>query len=195
MHRETRSASSKTLPPASCVLFVSILFGCDHPPPVPVVHPDFEEISADNIIFNMRTTITREGVKAGLLTADTAYHVRDSAVVHLRGLRLITYEEGSGRMKAEVTAQRGRMNTTTNEMEARGEVLLTIPDENMEIESSEMFYDPNRDRVWSNSFFISRQAGGRVSCGTAFESQLDFESIRTEGSRTVGCPDKLPEQE
>ena len=51
------------------------------------------------------------------------------------------------------------------------------------IETSELFYDPNRDRIWSDSTTVQTLANGQVARGTAFESDLEFRNVRIENIR------------
>ena len=43
------------------------------------------------------------------------------------------------------------MNERTEEMVARGDVVLIVHSDGRRIESPELHYDPNRDRIWSDS--------------------------------------------
>ena len=75
-------------------------------------------------------------------------------------------------------------------MVARGDVVLTIPEGNRRVETQEINYDPNGDRIWSDSLTVMREQG-TVSEGMGFSSDLDFRrlqvgpgSIRGTGGRS-----------
>ena len=57
----------------------------------------------------------------------------------------------SGVQRARVISKRGRYNPSTREMLAMGEVVLTITEGDKRVESEELNYDPNGDRIWSDS--------------------------------------------
>ena len=131
-----------------------------------------------------RDQITVEGVREGMVIADTAYFYEDSANVELRQLSLTVYTE-EGQERALVTAERGWLNLDTNEMTARGNAVLTVRVDNRIIESAELHYDPNADRIWSDSTTVQR-LDGTVSEGSSFESNLDFTNVLIRNMRTRG---------
>jgi hypothetical protein len=61
-------------------------------------------------------------------------------------------------------------------MYAFGNVVLTVNEGNRRVESAELNYDPNGDRIWSDSLTTLREAG-TVSDGLGFESDLDFRRL------------------
>lgn len=163
---------------------VLLLGGCGSQDDTPVVSPDLLEMDADGVIYGMRSVITVEGVREGMVRADTAYFYEDSANVELRQLSLTVYTE-EGRERALVTAERGWLNLDTNEMVARGHAVLTVRTDNRIIESAELHYHPNEDRIWSDSATVQR-FDGVVSEGSSFESNLDFTNVLIRNMRTRG---------
>jgi len=124
------------------------------------------------VIKGLEHIITLKGVKEGELYADTAFFYRDSSIYHLRNPRLILFTEGGVR-RAEVNALRGRFQPNTRVMLAMGDVVLVITEGNKRVESQELNYDPNGDRIWSDSATTMVEPG-RVSEGLGFESDLNF---------------------
>ncbi len=169
---------------AGLISGVLLLGGCGSQDDTPVVSPDLLEMDADGVIYGMRSVITVEGVREGMVRADTAYFYEDSANVELRQLSLTVYTE-EGRERALVTAERGWLNLDTNEMVARGNAVLTVRTDNRIIESAELHYDPNGDRIWSDSATVQR-FDGVVSEGSSFESNLDFTNVLIRNMRTRG---------
>jgi LPS export ABC transporter protein LptC len=164
-------------------LFVLALVAgaCSEEPETPVAASELQELEADQAVFGMRMYITVEGIREALLYADTAYTYRDSVEIDVRSLQLTLYGE-TGNERAFVTANRGAVDPNTQRMQARGNVVLTIPEQNRRIESSQLNYDPNRDRIWSDTATVMIH-DGRRSTGDAFESDLDFTSVRIFGAR------------
>lgn len=154
---------------------------CSEEPETPVAASELQELEADQAVFGMRMYITVEGVREALLYADTAYTYRDSVEIDVRSLRLTLYGE-TGNERAFVTANRGAIDPNTQRMQARGTVVLTIPEQNRRIESEQLNYDPNRDRIWSDTATVMMH-DGRRSTGDAFESDLDFTSVKIFGAR------------
>ncbi len=169
---------------ASLFSGVLLLGGCGSQDETPVVSPDLLEMDADGVMYGMRSVIAVEGVREGMVRADTAYFYEDSANVELRQLSLTVYTEG-GLERALVTAEQGWLNLDTNQMVARGNAVLTVRAENRIIESAELHYDPNEDRIWSDSATVQRYEG-TVSEGSSFESNLDFTNVLIRNMRTRG---------
>lgn len=161
-----------------------LLVGCGSQEDTPVVSPDLLEMDAEGVMYGMRSMITVEGVREGMVSADTAYFYEDSANVELRQLSLTVYTD-EGLERALVTADMGWLNLDTNEMVARGNAVLTVRTDNRIIESAELHYDPNADRIWSDSATVQR-FDGVVSEGSSFESNLDFTNVLIRNMRTRG---------
>lgn len=156
--------------------------GCEEPTRAPVADTELQELGADNVYYGMVSYITASGIREGRIQADTAYAFADSGTVDMRGMELVLYEN-DGRARATVTAERGELEENTDRMVARGNVVLVLHADGRRLESPELHYDPNRDRIWSDSATVQTLPGGRVTRGTAFESDLDFDNLRIENPR------------
>jgi len=156
--------------------------GCEDPSHPSIADAALTEIEADNVIFGMTSFLTTNGVREGRVAADTAFIYTDSARVYLRVMKLVFYQE-DGRARATVTALRGEMDTNTDAMLAQGNVVLIVHEDGRKIETSELHYDPQRDKIWSDSTTVQTLADGRVSRGTAFESDMEFRNLRIENPR------------
>ncbi len=142
----------------------------------PVASPELLENGADLVIINMENVITVEGVKEGEVYADTAYFFKDSMFYRLRNPTLVLFSD-IGAQRARVVAERGTMNMNTDELTAQGNVVLTVQAGNRRVESEELNYEPNGDRIWSDSLTILYEEG-IVSEGLGFSSDLDFRQMR-----------------
>lgn len=158
---------------ASALLVSIAVVACGEDQTTPVGSPPLLETGADMVIQGMTHNITLEGVREGELVADTAFYYRDSTIYHLRNPELKLFVANTGVERARVTAERGRFNPNTREMLAQGNVILLITEGNKRIESQELNYNPNGDRIWSDSATVMREPG-RVTEGMGFQSDLDF---------------------
>jgi LPS export ABC transporter protein LptC len=151
-----------------------------------VVDPELEAMEADYIIFGLTDNVTRAGVREFVVEADTALVFQDSTVVLLRGnVTLTAYNEDLGTEKAVVTSDRGRLDNSTNEMLAEGNAVLLIHADGRRIESYELRYTPERDRIQSDSSVVMYD-GDDVVEGTRFNSDLNFERVIIVNARTRG---------
>jgi len=161
--------------------------GCSEENTTPVAAPELLATGADMVSTGMEQNITVAGVREGMVYADTAFFYQDSATVILTNPVLTLYTD-TGIQRARVTAEWGKLNQNTQVMLARGNVVLTIQDGSRRVESSELNYDPNGDRIWSDSLTVMHEEGV-VSTGMGFDSDLEFRnttvgpgSIRRTGS-------------
>ena len=162
------------------------LAACESPRQQAVVDPELESIQADYIIFGNTHYLTRQGIREALIVADTAYFFNDSTVVLLRGnVTLTTYHEELGTEKAVVKSDRGRLDTGDNSMVAQGNAVLLIADGERRIESSELNYSPEHDRIWSDLATVMYE-GQSIVEGSGFDADLNFDQVRVRNARTRG---------
>ena len=95
----------------------------------------------------------------------------------------LTFYDDLGNERATVTGRTGDWNQETNRMVARGDVVLFIHTDSSTIESPEIFYEPDLDRIWSDSTVVRTMKDGSVQSGTAFESDMSFENIEIQNMR------------
>lgn len=171
---------------AVAVAFLILGIGaCSEDGDTPVVAEDLVEIEADNVVYGMTQVLTREGVREAVLEADTAYFYQDSSAVHLRGVEMTLFQE-DGQERARVIADRGRLDSGSQGMVGRGNVVLTITGEERRIETDELHYSSAGDRIWSDTYTIMEE-DGEVTCGSSFRSDLEFQNVYIENARTANC--------
>lgn len=158
------------------------LAACDGPTDTPVAAGEIQALQADLVQYGMVSFVTASGIREGRVEADTAYAYNDSAKVVIRGMHIVFFND-DGSARASVTADGGELEESTDRMLARGNVILIVHADGRKIESAELNYDPNRDRIWSDSATVQTMADGRVTRGTAFESDLEFKNMRIANPR------------
>ena len=136
------------------------------------------------VAFGMVSYITSQGVREARVEADTAFTFADSAKVDLRVMRVTFYDE-MGIERATVEGTRGEWDQGTNMMVARGDVELLVHSDSSIIRSEEIHYDPEADRIWSDSATSRTMADGSTTSGSAFESDIEFTNIRIRGGSAV----------
>ncbi len=129
------------------------------------------------VVFGMASYITTAGVREARVEADTAFTFADSAKVDLRVMTVTFYDE-MGLERATVRGTRGEWNQDTDLMVARGDVELLVHSDSSVIRSPEIHYDPESDRIWSDSATSRTMADGTTTSGSSFESDIEFTNIR-----------------
>jgi LPS export ABC transporter protein LptC len=169
--------SSPSAPSLPLLLALVVTFSaCQDEFAAPVGAPALLETGADAVFIGLEHYIGLDGVREGKLYADTAYAYSDSSLWILTNPILVIYTE-TGLQRARVTSERGRMKTSSREMTAQGNVILEITEGNRRVESAELNYDPNGDRIWSDSLSTLYEAGV-TSRGMGFQSDLEFRNLR-----------------
>jgi LPS export ABC transporter protein LptC len=129
------------------------------------------------VVWGMVSYITANGVRQARVRADTAFTFADSAKVDLRVMSVDFYDE-AGIERATVRGARGEWNQDTDVMVARGDVELLVHSDSSIIRSPEIHYDPNNDRIWSDSATSRTMRDGTETRGSSFESDIEFTNIR-----------------
>jgi len=168
------------------VMFLAAaLSACAEENAAPIASPELMETGADHVIIGMTHMLSVNGIREARVEADTAFYFADSTVYSLRNSTMILFNE-FGAERARVVSLRGRLNLNTKELVARGNVILTIPEGDRKVETEELNYDPNGDRIWSDSATVMYE-GTMVTRGQSFESDLQFQrAVVLNGSITQG---------
>ena len=157
------------------ILGSGLMVACDRPSAAPVAS-DFMQGIEGPVVFGMVSYLTASGVREGRIEADTAFTHADTSRVDLRGMSVVFYDE-VGLERATVSGHTGEWNPETDQMIARGEVLLFVHRDSSNLRSQEIHYDPESDRIWRDSATIRTLANGTVTSGSSFESDIEFENI------------------
>jgi LPS export ABC transporter protein LptC len=147
--------------------------------------------SCDNEIGDMTQNLSKDGVRTAFLQADRACLWENADTIVVESFRLTVYQEGTGVEDAVVTGNRGVLNLTTQQMRANGSAVLFIPSQGRRIESEELYYDPQGNRMYSDSATFMYHEG-RVLEGSGFTSDLAFENVTMRQFRTRPAGDAPP---
>lgn len=147
--------------------------------------------SCDNEIGDMTQNLSKDGVRTAFLQADRACLWENADTIVVESFRLTVYQEGTGVEDAVVTGSRGVLNLTTQQMRANGSAILFIPSQGRRIESEELYYDPQGNRMYSDSATFMYHEG-RVLEGSGFTSDLAFENVTMLQFRTRPSGDAPP---
>ena len=169
-------------PRLAALVLLAGLAACKAPTNGAVASHELLEMGADQIIFGMSMFMTSSGIREGKVEADTAYMYADSAKAKLRQIRIIFFDE-NGAERATVTGTAGEWDRNTNRMWAQGDVVLIVHADGRRIESAEMVYDPEEGLIWSDSATVQTLANGRVTRGSSFQADMDFQNVRIQNIR------------
>jgi LPS export ABC transporter protein LptC len=163
-----------------------VLGACEKKSPEVVASAAAQAMKADQVMFGVQQYLTTDGVRRGVLNADTAYVYEDSARVDLRKVHVNMYNE-TGKQAADLTSKTGTLDTRTQAMIARGSVVLNTSD-GRRITTEELHYDPNAHKVWSTVSTTMVENGSPLTGDgfTADDQMRNFQIIRPRGRVTGG---------
>jgi len=142
----------------------------------------FRNLPADQVVFDLDTDIKELGVLRARLHADTAYIWEDSATTLMFPMDLKLYDE-NGTENAHLTAREGELDSRTNRMVARGDVVLVADGGARRILTEELHYDPRIARVWSDVHTVFYDGDSRME-GQGFradDGMRDVEVFQSTG--------------
>jgi LPS export ABC transporter protein LptC len=155
-----------------CLVLVASGCGGDEDP---VAEPGFRDLPADHVALALDTDIKELGSLRARVHADTAYIWEDSAKMLLVPVEVKLYDE-NGSQTAILTADEGELDSNTNRMVARGNVVLVTTDEEHRILTEELYYDPRRGRLWSDVHTEIFQGESRLE-GSGFRANEDLSDV------------------
>ncbi|MDQ3389217.1 MAG: LPS export ABC transporter periplasmic protein LptC [Gemmatimonadota bacterium] len=170
---------------ASALLVGTSLAACGAEPSVPTQRDPLAGLAVEQVLYETEHIMTTGGVRKAILRADTAYFRPNDSEVDLRGVELEFFNEQTGVVSGKLTSATGEYDMSTGAMTARGGAVLTLVEGARRIESEELNYDLQADRVWSTLATVMRE-GDRVVRGTSFESDTRFQNVTVQSANVTG---------
>jgi LPS export ABC transporter protein LptC len=131
--------------------------------------------SADQVLYHTKSVLTDNGVMKAEVHADTAYLFDDNTRVEMRVVETIFFTE-TGARNAVLNSREGTYNTRTNNMEARGNVVVVSVD-GRTLKTQELRYSQSRNEITSDSAFVLTDSTQQMS-GIAFVSDPNMNNVR-----------------
>ncbi len=159
-------------------LFVALIVpvtACQEETSTSMVDDNLRRVQAEGILYGVKSFLATNGIRAGVVFADSAYQFPDSSQTRLYVMEMTLYHE-DGRDRARIVADSAILHQRTEELTAWGNVVARVLDEGMTIEGPELHYDPSASQIWSDSATTITQADGSTTRGTSFRSDLTFQN-------------------
>ncbi|MFI5255911.1 MAG: LPS export ABC transporter periplasmic protein LptC [Gemmatimonadales bacterium] len=144
--------------------------------------------SAEQVMQNVRSLLTKDGVQRGELFADSAYVFDDNTRFELRKVRA-TFNTETGVKDGTMRADRGRYSVRQQVLEGFGNVVITT-NEGRRLTSPHLKYNQAINEVSSDTSFTMVDAAKTVSgIGFKADPQLNhfqiLKAARGQGSFTL----------
>lgn len=167
------------------------LAACRDMQPPPVAAGATVADSADQVFFGASFVLTTNGVKRGILTADTAYVLDDQTRIDLR-VAHVNFTTEAGAPEGTMDAHRGVYSTRTQILEGWGDVVVKLVDGRM-LKSPHVTYNQITHQISSDTTYtIARRADTQYGTGfTANQTFTKFTCMRNCGGNfSVLLPEK-----
>lgn len=144
--------------------------------------------SAEQVMFNVRSLLTNEGVQRGEMFADSVYVFDDNTRFEMRQVRTV-FNTATGVKDGTMKADRGRYNLRQQVLEGFGNVVITTT-EGKRLTSPHVRYSQASNEVSSDSAFTMVEPGRTLS-GVGFRSDPQLNHVvvlkgaRGQGSFTL----------
>ena len=164
-----RILTANVLPFTLCLFFV----GCGQKAPPPSGDVP-QGLVPDQIIEGFSLMETENGKKQWVLTSPKASNYEKQKTVQIEGVKIDFYRVNE-ELYSTLTADRGTVNTTSNDMVAQGHVLV-ISKDGAKLETNLLRWDNARQKIMSDdSVRITR--GKTVMTGIGLESDPSLEHV------------------
>lgn len=166
-------------------LLAACLFaaGCGDESTSSMAQPPIFEEGADQVMLEVEHYLTRDGVRRGLLRADTAFTFEDDARVELRRLELELYDE-AGTDRGLLTAESGTYELESGDLTVRGGVELRGSREPGEarsvLETDSLRYLAAVDSLRTEARYTLTRADGTVETGRSLVTDPGLRNFRSQ---------------
>ncbi len=171
-------------------LLLGVLAGataCSPDEAPPTAGPEVLREGVDMVIIEMDHYLTRLGVRRARLLADTAEYVSENEI-HLHPVELIFFDD-DGREVSVLTADFGIFDEVSEDMEATGNVVVLDRRDDRKLDTDQIRYTKEEDRLYGDSPFVMESNSGRtVTEGNSFEADPGLDNVVIEGPRGSSEP-------
>lgn len=148
--------------------------------------------SADQVLIGMSHYVTDAGVLRARVRADTAFFFSGTQRAELRNVH-VTFYDATGKATSTLTSREATHHWRTEDMEARGNVVVVREKDGATMRTEVMYYNQVRNEVSSDKSFVWDEPGRHVE-GDGFTSDPEFKKITAKRPHGTGGQFLLPNQ-
>lgn len=160
------------------------LAACNGAKPAPTAGAGFRTLPSDQVIVGFEQYVTEAGAKRAIMVGDTAFIFEDSTLAKVHNANLTMFDD-KGAVMARLTSKTGDVNSATQAMVARGNVVLVTTDAGT-IETEELHYEPQSHRLWSNVHTVQHLKNGGTMTGSGFTADDKFQNVQVTNASSRG---------
>ncbi len=150
--------------------------GCAPDEATPTAGPEVLREGVDMVIVDMDHYLSRLGIRRARLLADTAEYVSENEI-HLKPVELVFFDD-EGREISVLIADYGVFDEVSEDMEANGNVVVLDRRDDRKLETEQIRYTKEEDRLYGDSPFVMESNGGRtIHQGDSFEADPGLDDV------------------
>ncbi|MDZ7375970.1 MAG: LPS export ABC transporter periplasmic protein LptC [candidate division KSB1 bacterium] len=164
--------------PKFCIIFVAMLvaFGCGTRESQLTSQQNVNEIP-DQEGWNSTVTTSKNGKDAAVIIYVHMQRFKERQLVELDGKVMVDFFNEQGMHTSNLVADRGRLDETTNNIEAFGNVVV-VSDTGITLKTERLRWDNSIEKIVSNDFVTIITADQDTFYGKGFESDQNLENWR-----------------
>jgi LPS export ABC transporter protein LptC len=148
--------------------------------------------SADQVMMGVRQFLTKDGVRQAFLQADTAFVYETSGRVDLKRVH-VTFYSTEGVQESVLTGRDGTYWTRTNQMSARGDVVVVRTSDQARLRTDFLEYDPSKNEVRTDRPWVADK-GEQHFEGLGFTCDPGFTNCTSTNTRGTAGRLVMPRQ-
>jgi LPS export ABC transporter protein LptC len=188
--RSITGAYRSLLPAPIITIALLVTIGCKSGTPVTATQAALD--SADQVLIGMNHYVTDAGVLRARVRADTAFFFSGTQRAELRNVH-VTFYDATGKATSTLTSREATHHWRTEDMEARGNVVVVREKDGATMRTEVMYYNQVRNEVSSDKSFVWDEPSRHVE-GDGFTSDPEFKKITAKRPHGTGGQFLLPNQ-
>jgi LPS export ABC transporter protein LptC len=160
---------------ALIAVMLTVVAACSSKKEPPVATHSPLADSADQIMYNASFVLTDNGLSRAQMQGDTLYFFDDNSRIESENPH-ITFFTATGAKDAVLTSRHGTSNTRTNNMIARGNVVV-VSEDGRRLTTEELIYNQQKNEISSDSAFVLTEPDRRLE-GIGFRSDPNMKNIQ-----------------
>jgi LPS export ABC transporter protein LptC len=138
--------------------------------------------SADQVMWGVKQYLTKNGVQQAYLKADSALEYEASGRVDLRKIT-VTFFTAEGVQQSVLTAETGVYWMRTEQMSARGNVVVVRTSDHATLRTSFLQYDQTKNQVTTDQPYVADKGTQHVEGDQGFTCDPGFTVCTTQHAR------------
>lgn len=175
-----RRGTARALRVGSLVV-VLVLAACGEKPERRLASETLLGLEADQVLVGVEMTLTRDGVRRGLLVADTAFSYQEEGRLRLRNLS-VTFLDENGQEQGQLRGREGRYDFESGDIRVTGDVEVVEATGSKRLLTERLFYRAAVDSLVGDTAFVLYRPGLEYR-GDNFVSDSKLENVEARNPR------------